>query len=445
LNKLKITQLLILSYLTSLAFAKWWDLPVLGYKFQLPEVVFLLGLILLGLGKINFRWRAFDRLDWGITALITLVAIGALGGDFKESWLGVLGWGYLYAGYLLFSRIEVGDMHARLKLVSQGWMGAAILVSIGGIVGVACWRLGVDNFLVHEKYLPYWGEGARAASFVRHPDVLANLIVYAFIFYTCRHWRDLNLSRFSSTLILVVLFAVALILSFSKFLILIPFVFLLVFMRLHPRRVGGLRLMVFVLAGGSMLLFLLGTHYFLISKSDWQAERSKMDAFITEKVVWEGREVNIVETAYVPLKRVAWQAGWEHLPFGIGMGQFPEFLQQQIADGKAPNIPAYDVHSSYWGLWAESGMLGALGGLIFVYCLFSYLWSWYRREKTREEYVYWIGVTTMLLYVLVEGMVLDGLHFRHHWFLWVMVAWGIDSRAGARGKGAVAAVRLGGS
>jgi hypothetical protein len=73
------------------------------------------------------------------------------GGRFQGSWLGVLGWGYLYAGYLLFSRIEVGDMHARLKLVSQGWMGAAILVSIGGIVGVACWRLGVDNFLVHEN------------------------------------------------------------------------------------------------------------------------------------------------------------------------------------------------------------------------------------------------------------------------------------------------------
>lgn len=44
--------------------------------------------------------------------------------------------------------------------------------------------------------------------------------------------------------------------------------------------------------------------------------------------------------------------------------------------------------------------------------------------KTRPERVYWVAVTTMLLYVLVEGMVLDGLHFRHHWFLLVLLAWG---------------------
>ncbi len=424
MKKQNITKYFLLCYISSFALAKWWNLPISGFKFQLTEVLFLLGLGLIGLGKIPFRCRAFDRLDWGITALVILTALGALGGNFMGSRTGLLGLAYLYAAYLLFSRVEFKDIGETLKLVTAGWMGAAILVSLGGLIGILCWWMDIDTFLVHEKYLPYWGEGARAASFVRHPDVVANLVVYALIFYSCQHWKDLSLSTFRGTSGLILLFAIVLIFSFSKFLLLIPFTFLLVFMRLNRKRRGVLRQLVFALSGFSVLLFLLGTHYFLIAKADWQTDRSKMEAFITENIVWEGREVRIVETAYVPLKKLAQQAGLENWPFGIGMGQFPEYLNEQIFLGKAPDIPAYDVHSSYWGLWAESGLLGGIGGLFFLGCLFSYLRVWSRQVKSRPERVYWVVVTTMLLYVLVEGVVLDGLHFRHHWFLLVLVSWG---------------------
>ncbi len=411
----KRTLYIFFLYLVSLAFSKWWRFPLTGFKLQLSEVVFLVAVVLVVLGKIPWRCRRFDALDWGVAAMVILGSIGALGGALVESIGGVLGWWYLFAVYLLFSRLRITPADLS-RISTSGWTAAAVVVSLGGILGWLVWHWGLANFLVVEKYLPYLGENVRARSFVRHPDVMLNLIVYAFIFQLChfslRGKRKLSLQEWGMVLVLTV----GALLSYSKFLVLLPALLLWLVVRLDKMNFRLAQLSVFVLMGLSVAGFLLATHFFWVGKDRWGPAQGKMGAFITDEIVWENDQGVLLSTAYLPLKRWAVKAGGENVPFGLGMGQFSAYLARQ-----QPNIPAYDVHSSYFGLWAESGLLGGLGG---VGLLVGLGWAVIRRKralKTEEERLFWIALTTMLGYVLIEGLVLDGLHFRHHWFLLALV------------------------
>jgi len=419
-DKDQIVSFFLIFYMASLALAKWWNLPVSGFKFQLPEVIFLMIAGLAVLGRIPLRWRGFDRLDWGVTALVGGALAGAAGGDWAGSLPGMLGLSYLYVSYLLFSRIEVVDPFA---LVRKGFLYAALLVSLGGIAGILWWYWAGANFLVHEKYLPYWGEGVRAASFVRHPDVVMNLGVYALIFLGANHWSRLDKKGGRISWFFLIVIVLGMLLSFSKFIILLPVMMVFVFFRLKKRISAFLKWGLYVLLPAGVLFFLLITHLFFISNKNAAPPQKKMEAFITDKLVWEGEGLKVLETAYLPLKRLAVRAGLQNIPFGIGMGQLPQFIDQQQQAGRAPDIPLYHAHSSYWGLWAEAGLLGGIGGLFFLYSLFRTMWKWGKREKKPEDRAYWIAVSSMLVYVLVEGLVLDGLFFRQHWWLLVMVSW----------------------
>lgn len=419
-DKDQIVSFFLIFYMASLALAKWWNLPVSGFKFQLPEVIFLMIAGLAVLGRIPLRWRRFNRLDWGVTALVGGALAGAAGGDWAGSLPGMAGLIYLYVSYLLFSRIVVADPFA---LARKGFLYAALLVSLGAITGFLWWLSAGPNFLVHEKYLPYWGEGVRAASFVRHPDVVMNLGVYALVFWGCYHWSQMNnkWGRINPVFFIVIL--LGMLLSFSKFIVLLPVVLAFVFLRAKKRMPVWLKTSLYSFVVLGACFFLLLTHLFMAPASNDAEHDKKMEAFITSKVIWEGKQVKVIETVYVPLKRLAAGAGLQNFPFGIGMGRLPEFIDRQKKAGRAPDIPLYHAHSSYWGLWAESGLLGGLGGLFFLYSLFRVMWKWGKRKKDAREWAYWVVVSSLLAYALAEGVVLDGLFFRQHWWLLVMVSW----------------------
>ncbi len=379
--------------------------------------------------KIPFRWQPFNALDWGVTGLVVSILVGAGVGNFEASRLGILGLMYLYASYLVLSRIQFGNIESVFRQVTKGWIFAAIIVGLGGVVGLIAWVFGVSSFLVHEKYLPYLGESVRIASFVRHPDVVINLVVYALIFLASERWasREKIIDK-RSIFIILPLLMIALF-SFSKFLILLPFFLCMLFIQLKKTDTRPIKIISYGLLSLGMIIFLGASHFVFIGKTEWKEKRQDMSEFITNELVWEGKKSNLVTTAYLPLKRLSLEAGLSNWPFGIGIGQLPQFIDNK---GESLGIPAYDSHSSYFGLWAEAGTVGGLGGLFFITCLIFQLKKWRNKIHARWQRAYWKAIICMLIYVFIEGWVLDGLFFRHHWFLLVLISiqgfsWNVNS------------------
>jgi len=106
------------AYFFSLPFTDILDLPVVGQKIQLPELIFLLGLPIWWFSKPDIFQNKLDKF---LLALPMVMLVAACFSPGRSSFLEVLGLGYLYGVYLL-TRQAVFDMdgkwlHARRRLI----------------------------------------------------------------------------------------------------------------------------------------------------------------------------------------------------------------------------------------------------------------------------------------------------------------------------------------
>jgi len=109
-------------------------------------------------------------------------------------------------------------------------------------------------------------------------------------------------------------------------------------------------------------------------------------------------------------QRIAWESGVAH-PLGIGPGQSEIVFQ-------------YATHSSYLRVFAESGWFALCVYLVLIAASLGHAFR--SIQSNREDIMSWV-IFACLVSMLVNGTVIDTLHWRSFWVL-LALAWTLPSR-----------------
>ena len=112
-----------------------------------------------------------------------------------------------------------------------------------------------------------------------------------------------------------------------------------------------------------------------------------------------------------------WKAGFESFinnPLGIaiGPGGFAE-TARDIQD---------EIHSDYLSFLVERGIIGFIGLFALLGTVVSMLMHCIRNRRSEEELLWAVGLCAMFLFILVNALTHEVMHFRHVWFAFALIA-----------------------
>jgi O-antigen ligase len=116
-----------------------------------------------------------------------------------------------------------------------------------------------------------------------------------------------------------------------------------------------------------------------------------------------------------------WTAGYESLmqhPLGIGPGAFKKVGYGPFnREGKRS-----ELHSDYISHLVERGPLGIIG-LFMLYGTFGWvLLNGLKSARSDQEYLWFLGLSGMWCFILVDALNHEGMHYRHVWLAFSLIA-----------------------
>jgi len=396
------------------------DLPWVGSKVQVPELVFLLLLV----GVVV--WGEWRRVEEGVrggnwkTPLVgwlgAVFLSAAVAGTLK-GWLEFVGVVYLGCVFLLFkSALERGGPEGRVWLVRVfGWAGL-----LGAGLGLTGWVLsmaGWDTPLAWsaQTWFPYLGHVARAQGLTGNPNMLHSLLAGPFLLLLARRWSG-NGARWEGAALGLI--GLGLLLCLSRATVLLLAVVFWLGMHLRGWNRGLVRLSI----GGLVLVFLFFSHVLVGKRGQLNWAELRANAYTLDRPFLTRGDWQFVATNYLVNKRSALLAGWRHFPFGVGPGGHNAFVQKLKAEGLYPGyFTAYDPHCTYTGTWGELGLLGLLALGWLGWALWRKSRSLLRRKDAPEGWLA-LGLTACLLLAALEALTTDIMNFRHYWVLAALLA-----------------------
>jgi O-antigen ligase len=286
---------------------------------------------------------------------------------------------YLFAAFLLFAGlIGVGGPKMVAHLTNALFVAALLAVAVGLL---AKYRL-LPNpriFFRDEHML-------RIKSTFKDPNVFAPFVVTAFMIAFSRVVDGARGAR--SAAVLMIPFAVAILLAYSRGAWVLLAIALFIFLAAHVlviRRRAALRRL--AVAAATLPLVAVPILVYLITATQsagYLRGRLGLKAYDTED-----RFVNHLAAVHVGMDN----------PLGIGPGMY------------SPTRGLMAVHNLYIRLFAENGLLGLVAFLSFLGCV---IWRMLRGILARGEHAgTYACCLAILLGTLVESYIIDTLHWRH--------------------------------
>ncbi len=403
---------LLLLYIVSLPFTKVIHLPVISWKVQPPELIFLgIGIaFVLHFKKMGTLLKP-GFLDKRILFFCLGVFIaGAIYFDLYN-YLTIAGLFYLMVSTYVLSRVLSQQGEKLFAFVLKSFSLSGLIAAISGIFGVIAAGMGFSTFLINEYAdYPYLGDVFRAKAFTPDPNLLANFLGMVLFLRLGKILNDRKITLRDIGLI-IILFA-AYLLTFSKFLLVFIAVLLLFSSQFFKNKL--IRVGFWIGAFGVYVVFLFLVHFVVV---DLEKEGGEIE-YITENTVYEGSGFRIAESSYFILKRSCLISGWRRFPVGVGFGKHYQFSEVLKLEGVYPeHIPSYDPHSIYFGILSELGIVGPL--------LIAFLWGsiYFTVGKARkaikddgreDRFLLW-AISAILTQAAMEAIALDLLHCRHYW------------------------------
>jgi hypothetical protein len=385
-------------YILTLPFTAIWQLPYLGQKFQLPELIFLLAVVHVILNK-KILWEG-TKIDWLLLVLPLAYSLAAIIHPGKAAILEVLGLCYLYGVYYLTKDAARQTKTVLMERAVDYLSISLIIISICTFV-LSVWGVVEYGYLAERKWLPFIGWVTRISGFAVTPNMWASTLFFA-VFLQLGIWKANHQDKFRLYIILGLIVAASL--TFSKSLIVALGVGMFVFTGRWWIKVGGV-----VLVG----IYLALCHWIIIPNAQIDAPAS----YFSAKDCYAVGNYEICATTYWQLKKTALQAFRDTDGMGVGGGQFIDYVAAQQRAGKYPSdMLTYDPHSTYFGLLAEAGIFGITALLLLLFFLSKDL-SWRKLKQGGKA-----GVLAYLCLIGIEALVMDVLNFRMLWVALGMMA-----------------------
>ena len=425
----------VVAYAGVMLFRRMLNLPVVQYKVQPPELLFLF-LFPLALFAVGRRlWPGWSLFLGGtLLYLASLTTASALTGD-PGSQLEALGRWYLLLVFLLVVWYVRARGRTGVENILRAWTWGMALIYAAAYLGYGLALADVTTryVVVYENY-PYFGTVWRAASFCGGPTPVAVFGILPLAW----QWRRWRTGRGGGWFL--ALAAPVLLLTFAKEVLLVGLACgladpLVAGSGPPPPRGGGSRRMAFfvarkrnwlawALAVPVALLYWGTTHYLVEPARDYGPGDLAGVVYNSGRVAWRGEETQLTESSYVAIKRACLEAARHHPLVGIGADRLEHFTAAAKAEGHYPaHLPAYTPHSTYFGALAETGHLGLLGVLGLLFGAGRMLRRG-REEKDAADH----ALLGFAVAFLIGGMCMDLLHLRFVWVALGLIVGGAASR-----------------
>ncbi len=392
-----IRKLVVPAYVVATLFPRLLSLPYPLHQVQLTEILFLVAIYC-------FRkelWSACRDFPVFFSAAALYIGANLLSGIWAASAGSMLEAG-ARAYLVVLVAVVVAYIRAfGLEKLAGVWMYSTVVVAVAGLAYYGLIMMGVPdvvNWVQKFAEYPYFGEVLRLRATAATYGMWVMLLLPGLLLAVQASLRR-TAAWWPAAIILL-----AAIPTFSKeILLIIAGILLLSRVPRSWRNIG---------AGALFVLLWTGTHYLLKpSRADLST-----DPYTTGKVVLTAEHWQVVESVYVPIKRVAMQVGWDNFWLGVGPGEFTRISASAApAISLPPDFGSFDPHSAWTGAFAETGILGLLGLIALIASLIHY-----RPQQ-------WTVAAVVLLLFLVASVFKDVMNFRG---LWVMVGLYV---AGGRG------------
>jgi hypothetical protein len=318
---------------------------------------------------------------------LTIALIPVVGESKTAQWVAV-SW-FLAATTIFFAAAVAEDTERRLKLLMQGYMAAAVIVSLIAIASYFRLMPGADNFLLYGRAKATFNDPNVLGPFLVLPGLLAIRRALSFRF------KDILVGGFQVSVI-----AIAVLLSFSRGAwghfagSALIFVGLLFVVSTDPRERA--RIVAATVAGFVLLVLMFVALLSIQGFSTLFAERATLDqSYDVGQLGRFGRHILGFQLAL-------------DMPWGLGPFQFAKLFPE-------------DPHNVYLNAFMTSGWLGGLTYfLLVIMTLWAGLIGALRATPWRPVL---LAVWATFVAVAAEGAIIDSDHWRHFWLL-LGVLWG---------------------
>jgi hypothetical protein len=393
------------AYILSLSLLTALHLPGTGALLQLPEfVACILVPFTLWTSRGNPVAGSFMPLDrcvlayTGFTLLAVLSAGLSQGVAARSLLVEALATVYLSVIYFCMRRSAPQFRAGELLPCCVG-MGS--LAAVCGLLGVLAFAAsGTPNPLITyaETGVPYAGIPIRARGFTVAPSMMGSLIFTA-------AFAGLTAGRTRLRAPVSALWTLAVVLGVVKS--------ILCFLAAVVARVvpgpGVLR----ALCAGTLVVVYVFISHFMICSPQAKVRYDKLGYTAGPAMPLGNGEKVLSLTGYSHIKQMSILAIEQSWPWGIGSGQHEAFGRQNLHRFSG-RVMASDPHGTYLGAVAELGLLGTLAALALGYGIVRSVKAlpWHLRGVAEAA----------LIYVLLEGITTDVLHFRHYWVALALLA-----------------------
>lgn len=416
-------------YIISTGFNAVFRFPYVGLKIQPAEFVFL---VLFILWIVYFRANiirliSFNKLEFAFVLYLGIEIVSAFNANTLFSWLEVVATAYLitvyYVSKIILLEIKISLTELTLVITITG-----VIAALFGIIGWVLAQFQIETTLagpLSENY-PYFGHISRAEGMLNSPNMLHNLLGLCFLVAFNSFLQSKKKNFFEHLSIAILIIGIVVCFSKTTLLLLIAVIYLLIQHYRYSRPVRQLLITGCVVVFGVLMI---GTHYMVLNKSSSLWEKRYRQTFFDPNPVWDSERFVIVPTSYAVLRKSAIQAGLENPIFGYGPGSHKFYVKELKKKDQYPkHIINYDPHSLFLGPFAELGVPGFLAVIWIFICIWQMLIKSVRHRNINSYFNH--SLVAALLFMTLDGINMDILHFRHLWILFAILVFGYYNENG---------------
>lgn len=406
----------LFAYLISCGFQDLFSFPMVGSKIQLPEIVFLLGLLLFifksnsigHLFKINANYNIwyFAGFLWLAAHLISFVLNPGMDGLLE-----IIGCLYLIIlAHICLSQFEnltTTDLRHIIVhcLFYLGW-----IMSISAMIGYLLSVFVHPNFTAQIFYdYPYFGSVFRLQGFTSTPAMYVSIITLCIGFCLYQFYFS---GKQTVYLLSAITFSLIALLSFSKSVLFIALLWFCItgYARSVSRKylISGFLFIVFV-------HFFL-SHFLIVDQQKLSEQNFINSPYTSNEIVFSLDRWAVVGSGYYSFKKAAIHLFYENPLFGVGPGNYNRQIALLKTTGIYPeHLPNYDPHSMITGTLAGLGIFGFVALILIWTCLFK---VYVGRNKIKEPFDFCLLLFLSLMFA--EGLSMDIMNFRHYWVFFAL-------------------------
>jgi len=406
----KMFILLLCLYIIAIPFQKIIWLPIVNDKIQIPEIIFVI-LILLFIPKLkwanwkNIKMTALDKaiMLWFLIGIINLIIHFNV-----TTFLELSGQFYLFCLYFLIQFIFFNSQAKEIELfLAKAFITQLAIIIITLFIGLTLLTqdINIGVFQIFYSY-PYFGDLYRLKVLTNEPVMLVSILSIPFWIITAIINGKIKTNSINkrALILLIIIIGLMLLGTYGKSL---PFI--LAILILYFNTLVKNKKIIFVSLFASFLIIssILLTHIIVTQKPFREKEVYGL-AIPFLKI----DNYYLYKSWYFVQKDNALKEFIEHPYFGCGGGNLLNVINLKYKKMEETiSRPAYDPLSTYTGILAEYGISGFLTLLFLMFTIY--------KEVIRlpdSNSLKWIFICSFS-YFMLEAISTDIQNFRHLWIL----------------------------